>query len=84
MTIINNRADKFEREKQLLLLLDNMLDQVKTFTLDSERVVDFIAIAESIPKQKGANHFTSPKILIKLWEGLKKKLKDPNKRENEF
>ena len=70
-----------------MLLLDNMLDQVKVFSTDTERVVDFIAIAEHIPRAKNNpvhNHFTSPKILIKLWDALKKKLKDPNKRENEF
>lgn len=84
---INNRADKFEREKHLLLLLDNMLDQIKGFSLDQERVVDFISIAEQVPRVKNnhfQNHFTSPKTLIKLWESLKKKLRDPNKRENEF
>lgn len=83
----NSRADKFEREKHLLLLLDNMLDQMKNFSMDNERAVDFIAISESLPKQKGghpANNFTSPKTLIKLWDSLKKKLRDPNKRENEF
>lgn len=82
-----NRADKFEREKHLLLLVDDMLDQVKDFSLDQERVIDFVAIADSIPKLKNNhvhNHFTSPKTLIKLWDGLKKKLRDPNKRENEF
>lgn len=46
----NNAMNKFEREKQLLLLLDNMLDQVKVFSLESERVVDFIAIADAIPR----------------------------------
>jgi hypothetical protein len=79
--------NKFEREKHLLLLLDNMLDQVKVFSLESERAVDFIAIADGIPRLKNNpvhNHFTHPKTLIKLWDGLKKKLKDPNKRENEF
>ena len=46
-----------------------------------------MAIADSIPKVKSNathNHFTSTKNLIKLWDSLKKKLKDPNKRENEF
>lgn len=60
--------------------------------MDSERSVDIVAIAESIPKVKGAaaasnnltHHFSSAKNLIKLWDGLKKKLRDPNKRENEF
>ena len=50
-----NRADKFEREKHLLLLVDDMLDQVKDFSLDQERVIDFVAIADSIPKLKN-NH----------------------------
>jgi hypothetical protein len=37
----NNRADKFEREKHLLLLLDNILDQLKTFSMDlHERAID--------------------------------------------
>jgi hypothetical protein len=64
-----------------------MLDQVKTFSMEPERVIDFVAIAEAIPKLKNNqvhNHYASPKPLIKLWEGLKKKLRDPNKRENEF
>lgn len=64
-----------------------MLDQLKTFTLDQERAIDFVAISDAIPKLKNNqvhNHFTSPKTLIKLWDGLKKKLRDPNKRENEF
>jgi hypothetical protein len=45
----NNRADKFEREKHLLLLLDNMLDQLKTFSMDLERAIDLQAIADSLP-----------------------------------
>jgi hypothetical protein len=64
-----------------------MLDQLKHFSIDSERSVDIVAIADSIPKVKSNathNHFTSTKNLIKLWDSLKKKLKDPNKRENEF
>ncbi len=68
-------------------MLDNMLDQLKNYSMEPERAVDIVAIADSIPKVKQNathNHFTSPKNLIKLWESLKKKLKDPNKRENEF
>ena len=64
-----------------------MLDQLKHFSMDQERSVDIVAIADSIPKVKynaTHNHFTSTKNLIKLWDSLKKKLKDPNKRENEF
>jgi hypothetical protein len=55
--------------------------------MEPERSVDIVSIADSIPKVKSNathNHFTSPKNLIKLWDSLKKKLKDPNKRENEF
>jgi hypothetical protein len=64
-----------------------MLDQLKHFSIDPERSIDIVAIADSIPKVKSNathNHFTSTKNLIKLWDSLKKKLKDPNKRENEF
>jgi hypothetical protein len=62
-----------------------MLDQLKSITLDQERAIDFIAISENIPKLKNNhNYFSSPKTLMKVWDGLKKKLKDPNKRENEF
>ncbi len=60
---------------------------MKHFTLDHERAIDLVSISESIPKLKNNqvhNHFTSVKTLVKLWDGLKKKLKDPNKRENEF
>jgi hypothetical protein len=58
--------------------------------MEPDRSVDIVAIADSIPKVKVAaannltNHFTSAKNLIKLWDTLKKKLRDPNKRENEF
>lgn len=55
--------------------------------MDHERAIDFVAISDSIPKLRNNqvhNHFAAPKTLIKLWDGLKKKLRDPNKRENEF
>jgi hypothetical protein len=56
--------------------------------MEPERSVDIVAIADSVPKVKAANnltnHYTSAKNLIKLWDSLKKKLRDPNKRENEF
>jgi hypothetical protein len=55
--------------------------------MDVERSVDIISIADAVPKQKNNqvhNHFTAPKTLIKLYDGLRKKLRDPNKRENEF
>lgn len=64
-----------------------MLDQVKSFSLETDRVVDFISIADAVPRVKNNpvhNHYTSPKVLIKLWDSLKRKLRDPNKRENEF
>jgi len=72
------RHDKFEREKQLLLVLDDMLDQVKQFSLDN-KIVDFVKISENL-----VNYNMSPKICIRLWENLKKNLKDLSKRENEF
>mmetsp|Transcript_7204 Transcript_7204/g.5471 ORF Transcript_7204/g.5471 Transcript_7204/m.5471 type:complete len:145 (-) Transcript_7204:1555-1989(-) len=72
------RQDKFEREKQLLLVLDDMLDQIKQFSLDN-KVVDFSKIAENLH-----NYNISPKICIRLWENLKKNLRDLTKRENEF
>ena len=52
--------------------------------MDEERVVDFVSIAEAVPRGKSSGHFTAPKTLNKLWEGLRKNLRDPNKRENEF
>ena len=70
-----------------MLLLDNMLDQIKAFSMEPERAIDFVAISDSIPKLKNNplhNNFTSVKTLVKLWEVLRKKLRDPNKRENEF
>lgn len=44
------------------------------------KVVDFVSISESLT-QFGLQ---SPKLCIRLWESLKKKLKDLYKRENEF
>ncbi|CDW90352.1 UNKNOWN [Stylonychia lemnae] len=72
------RSDKFEREKQLLLILDDMLEQIKHFSLE-DKIVDFIKISENL------QHYNlSPKICIRWWDNLKKKLKDLYKRENEF
>jgi hypothetical protein len=60
------------------MILDDMLEQIKGFSLE-EKIVDFIKISENL------NHYNlSPRICIKLWDGLKKKLKDLYKRENEF
>ena len=72
------RSDKFEREKQLLMVLDDMLDQIKQFSLDS-KIADFVKISENL-----YHYNISPKICIRLWDGLKKNLKDFMKRENEF
>ncbi len=74
----NSKQDKFEREKQLLLILDDMLDQIKHFSLDN-KIADFVKISENL-----VHYGLSPKICIRLWDGLKKKLKDFMKRENEF
>lgn len=60
---------------------------MKAFSIEQERAIDFVAISDTIPKLRNNqvhNHFAAPKTLIKLWDGLKKKLRDPNKRENEF
>lgn len=56
-----------------------MLDQIKQFSLDN-KIADFVKISENL------SHFNNltPKVCIKLWEGLKKNLKDIYKRENEF
>jgi hypothetical protein len=43
------------------------------------KIVDFVKISENL-----SHYNLSPKICIKLWEQLKKKLKDLYKRENEF
>jgi hypothetical protein len=72
------RHDKFEREKQLLLVLDDMLDQIKQFSLDN-KIADFVQISEHL-----SHYHLSPKICIRLWDSLKKNLKDYTKRENEF
>ena len=55
-----------------------MLDQIKSFSLE-DKIVDFIKISENL-----SHYNLSPKICIRLWESLKKKLKDLYKRENEF
>lgn len=65
-----HRQDKFEREKQLLLILDDMLEQIKHFSLDN-KIADFVKISENL-----SHYNLSPKICIRLWDGLKKKLKD--------
>ncbi len=44
-----------------------------------DKIVDFVKINENL-----SHYNLSPKICIKLWEQLKKKLKDLYKRENEF
>jgi hypothetical protein len=55
-----------------------MLEQIKQFSLDN-KIADFVKISENLA------HFNlTPKICIRLWDGLKKKLKDFSKRENEF
>ena len=55
-----------------------MLDQIKDFSLD-EKISDFVKISENL------HHYgLSPKICIRLWDGIKKKLKEFYKRENEF
>lgn len=55
-----------------------MLEQIKHFSLE-DKIVDFIKISENL------QHYNlSPKICIRWWDNLKKKLKDLYKRENEF
>jgi hypothetical protein len=44
-----------------------------------DKIVDFIKISENL-----SHYNLSPRICIRLWEALKKKLKDLYKRENEF
>jgi len=55
-----------------------MLEQVKQFSLE-DKIVDFIKISENL-----SHYNLQPRICKKLWESLKKKLKDLYKRENEF
>ena len=56
-----------------------MLDQIKQFSLDN-KIADFVKISENLSYCSNL----TPKVCIKLWEGLKKNLKDIYKRENEF
>jgi vacuolar-type H+-ATPase subunit I/STV1 len=55
-----------------------MLDQIKPFSLE-DKIVDFVKISENL-----SHYGLSPKICKRLWDSLKKKLKDLYKRENEF
>ncbi len=61
-----------------MLVLDDMLDQIKKFSLDN-KIADFVKISENL-----SHYNLSPKICIRLWDNLKKNLKDFSKRENEF
>ena len=74
----NNRPEKFEKEKQLLLVLDDMLSQIQNFTLEN-KIVDFVKIADNL-----SHHNLNPKQCIKYWDSLKKNLKDLYKREHEY
>ena len=74
----NTRQDKFDREKQLLLVLDEMLDQIIQFSLDN-KIADFIKISDHLK-----SYNLPPKVCIRLWDGLKKNLKELTKREHEF
>jgi hypothetical protein len=51
----NHRKEKFEKEKQLLLLLDDMLNQIKNFSLE-DKIVDFVIISENL-----SHHNLNPK-----------------------
>lgn len=55
-----------------------MLEQIKGFSLEN-KIVDFVKISENL-----SHYNLQAKQCIRLWDNLKKKLKDWQKRENEF
>jgi hypothetical protein len=55
-----------------------MLDQIKQFSLNNKEA-DFVKISENL-----YHYNLSPKICMRLWDNIKKNLKDFSKRENEF
>lgn len=55
-----------------------MLDQIKSISLEN-KIADFVKIAENL-----RTYNLSPKLCIRLWENLKKNLKDVYKREHEY
>ncbi len=65
--------EKFEKEKQLLVIMDEMMDQVDRFDTE-EKVVDFTKIADSL-KHLNLN----PRACKKLWDGIRKNLQESYK-----
>ena len=83
-----------------MLVLDNMLEQINlqqnikchqnnTFSMDREHSIDFVKIAEKLPKlatggsgQKQTS--ITSRICTRLWESLRKSLRESFKMELEF
>lgn len=86
------------RWKYTLLVLDNMIDQVKAnngqFKFSKEESeINFVAIAERLPKlqvtspddpTKSTKISIQPRICSKLWENLRKYLRESFRMELEF
>jgi hypothetical protein len=86
------------RWKYTLLVLDYMIDQVKAnkdfmFTKEGEPEINFVAIAEKLPRLVIPNPEDAtqpqkisiqPRICSKLWENLRKCLRESFRMELEF
>ena len=61
-----NQEDKEKKWKYTLLVLDNMLDQILatsgefSFTEAKEFEIDFVKIAENLPKMIVGEHYVTP------------------------
>ena len=68
-----------------MLVLEEILNQILPFTAQEQKSVDFIEVSEILSGNGGGGQFNiSPKLCLRMWENLKKKLKDLYKRDNEF
>ena len=84
------------RWKYTLLVLDNMIDQVREnngqfkFSGDKESEINFVQIAEKLPRilvhvdDKKQKICIQPRICSKLWENLRKYLRESFRMELEF
>lgn len=67
-----SKVKKYELEKQTLLIMDQMISQVKDFT-NKERYFDYKKISDTIPSNE----------CKKIWESFKSKLRGQFKEGNE-
>ena len=64
------REDKFDKEKQLLMIMDEMTEQIGNFSTE-DKEADFVKISETLQ-----HYGLSPRFCMRFWDGMRKKLRE--------